>query len=46
MYGYDYYIIDLSENFDLVGSVVYTTPSIFTLSKRKYRHNEQYNHSI
>ena len=44
MYGYDYN--DLSENFDLVGSVVYATQSIITLSKRKYRHIEQYNHSI
>ena len=44
MYGYDYN--DLSENFDLVGSVVYATQSIFTFSKRKYRHVEQYNHSI
>ena len=46
MYGYDYYIIDLSGNFDLVGSVVYTTQSIFTFSKRKCRHIEQYSHSI
>ena len=44
MYGYDYY--DLSGNFDLVGSVVYTTQSIITLSKRKCRHIEQYSHSI
>ena len=32
MYGYD--IIDLSENYYLVGSVVYTTPSIFTFKAK------------
>ena len=44
MYDYDYN--DLSENYDLVGSVAYATQSITTLSKRKYRHIEQYSHSI